>query len=88
MNRRDFLKTSGLGLAAFTLSGYRSFGLEGAVNGRKPNIIFILADDLGLSEISCCGGDHYKTPNIDKLAQTGTRFEYSYSPPPVRPITL
>jgi len=36
---------------------------------------------VGLSEIGCCGGDHYPTPNIDALARTGTRFEYSYATP-------
>src|SRR6516165_843194 len=49
----------------------------------KPNIIFILADDLGLDGVGCCGSDVYKkqTPNIDALAKTGTRFEACYSTP-------
>jgi len=41
---------------------------------KKPNIIFILADDLGIGNISCYGSDQFKTPNIDKLASTGMRF--------------
>ena len=40
----------------------------------KPNIIFILADDLGVGNVSCYGADNYKTPNIDKLAAGGIRF--------------
>ncbi len=40
----------------------------------KPNIIFILADDLGIGNVGCYGSDHYRTPNIDKLAATGTRY--------------
>lgn len=48
---------------------------------RPPNIIFILADDLGLDGVSCYGADQFKTPNIDALARGGTRFEYSYATP-------
>ena len=47
----------------------------------KPNIIFILADDLGLDGVSCYGSDIHPTPNIDKLAASGTRFETCYSAP-------
>jgi arylsulfatase A len=49
----------------------------------KPNIIFILADDLGLDGVGCYGADRYKTqtPNIDGLAKTGTRFEACYAAP-------
>ena len=48
---------------------------------KKPNIIFILADDLGIGNVSCYGADNFKTPNIDKLAQSGTRFEHCYAAP-------
>jgi arylsulfatase A len=47
----------------------------------KPNIVFILADDLGIDGVSCYGADKHKTPNIDKLAATGTRFETCYAAP-------
>lgn len=47
----------------------------------KPNIIFILADDLGLDGVGCYGADVRKTPNIDKLAASGTRFETCYAAP-------
>ena len=46
----------------------------------KPNIIFILSDDVGLGNIGCYGG-HWPTPNIDALAKGGTRFEYCYANP-------
>ncbi|WP_395740123.1 sulfatase-like hydrolase/transferase [Prosthecobacter sp.] len=49
--------------------------------GTKPNIIFILADDLGHDGLSCYGSDVRKTPNIDKLAASGTRFDLCYSAP-------
>ncbi len=47
----------------------------------KPNIIFILADDLGFAEIGANGADRYKTPNIDSLARTGVRFSHFYTAP-------
>jgi arylsulfatase A len=46
----------------------------------RPNIILILSDDVGLGNIHCCGGA-FRTPHIDKLAASGTRFEYCYSTP-------
>ncbi len=46
----------------------------------KPNIIMILSDDVGLGDVGCTGGP-VKTPHIDSLAQTGTRFEYCYATP-------
>jgi arylsulfatase A len=48
---------------------------------RKPNIIFILADDLGIGEVGCYGADNYKTPNIDRLASQGIRFTNAYTAP-------
>ena len=45
----------------------------------KPNVIFILADDLGIGNVGCYGSDRYKTPNIDKLASEGTRFTHCYT---------
>ena len=48
---------------------------------QKPNIIFILADDLGIADVSCYGADNRKTPNIDKLAQRGIRFTRAYTAP-------
>ncbi|MHB9028871.1 MAG: sulfatase-like hydrolase/transferase [Candidatus Latescibacterota bacterium] len=81
MNRRDFLRISGAGLGALALPGISTGAPERKNDGAKPNIIFILSDDVGLSEISSCGGDHYRTPRIDKLAETGIRFEYSYAMP-------
>jgi arylsulfatase A len=47
----------------------------------KPNIVFILADDLGFAEIGCNGSDIYKTPNIDSLARSGARFSRFYTAP-------
>jgi len=47
----------------------------------KPNIIFILADDLGIGDVSCYGSDQNKTPIIDQLAKDGIRFTRGYTAP-------
>jgi arylsulfatase A-like enzyme len=49
----------------------------------KPNIIFILADDLGYGELGCYGQKRIKTPNLDRLAAEGTRFTQCYAGSPV-----
>ncbi|MEY4818775.1 MAG: hypothetical protein RLZZ23_1548 [Verrucomicrobiota bacterium] len=57
----------------------------------KPNIVYILADDLGFAELSCNGSDRYKTPNIDALANSGVRFTRFYTVPlcgPSRALVL
>ena len=46
----------------------------------KPNIIIILADDLGPGDVSCAGATKIKTPNIDRLAAEGVRFTQGYAP--------
>ena len=65
-------------VAGFCLVGTfpsHSFGAQ----TRKPNIIFILADDLGYGDLGCYGQKLIKTPNIDELAQRGTRFTQFYA---------
>jgi arylsulfatase A-like enzyme len=46
---------------------------------RKPNVVFILADDLGWTDLGCQGSKFYATPNIDKLAAGGLRFTSAYT---------
>jgi arylsulfatase A-like enzyme len=50
-----------------------------AVEGGPPNVVFILADDLGLGDVGCYGGTTVPTPNIDRLAAEGLRFTNAYS---------
>lgn len=50
---------------------------------RQPNIIFILADDLGWSELGCYGNGFNETPNLDRLAEEGVRFSQAYASAPV-----
>lgn len=52
-------------------------------NQTKPNIVFILSDDLGPWAMGCAGNKYIQTPNIDKLAETGMMFDNSYCVSPV-----
>lgn len=66
-----------LALLAVSSAGLSSlFGVNA-----KPNIVYILADDLGFAELSCNGSDRYTTPNIDALANSGVRFTRFYTAP-------
>jgi arylsulfatase A-like enzyme len=67
MRRRDFLS----GLAAAALSAQST--------SSKPNIIFILADDLGIGDVGCYGQKRIQTPNIDRIAADGVRFTQVYA---------
>lgn len=69
VNRRQFLA----GAATSTLAP-----LFGAGRSQRPNIIVMMADDMGFSDIGCYGGEIH-TPNLDKLAQSGIRFTQFYN---------
>ena len=75
LNRREFLRTFGLG-AVFLASQRYAFAIDQAA--ARPSIIVILADDMGFSDIGCFGGE-INTPNIDRLAAGGLRFTQFYN---------
>lgn len=52
-----------------------------AAEQQRPNIILIMADDMGYECVGANGSQHYKTPNLDRLAADGMRFEHAYSQP-------
>jgi arylsulfatase A len=85
MKRRDFIKAAGYGAATMALSGCVDAmrRVTSEAGGRKPNIVFILADDLGYAELGCYGQKKIRTPNIDKLALQGMKFTQHYSGNPV-----
>jgi len=79
LNRREFLGLMAAG--AVGLGSCRALGRKGGIGGRsKPNIVFILADDLGYGDISCYNPESkVATPNLDKLAKQGISFTDAHS---------
>ena len=77
--RRRFIQSavrSGAGAVAISLAG----GLFGCAGRRKPNIVLILADDLGYGDLGCYGAADIETPNLDRMAAEGLRFTSFYVP--------
>src|SRR3954462_6783546 len=75
ISRRRFVQTTAGSLAMAGMA----FARQGAAQAAKPNIIFIMADDLGYADVSCYGQRDYVTPNIDRLANQGLRFTQGYA---------
>jgi len=80
--RREFLRAVGLSTAwvgvPSLLAGHDAWA-RAAPGARKPNIIFILADDLGYGDLGCYGRRDIKTPVIDGIADEGVRFTNYYA---------
>lgn len=81
ISRRTFVKALGASAALTGLSGQVSFAAPAA--RKRPNLIFILTDDLGYGDLSCYGRPDYNTPNLDALAAQGTRLTDAYAAFPV-----
>jgi arylsulfatase len=80
IKRRDFVKRVGLGTAGLALTQLESCSFTAK---RPPNIVFIMADDLGYAELGSYGQKKIRTPNIDRLAAEGMRFTQHYAGSPV-----
>ena len=75
-SRRAFLKAAGFGAATLAARGLVAFGAEKT----KPNIVYILADDLGYGDVSCLNPESkIATPNMDRLAKAGVIFSDAHS---------
>ena len=96
LTRRDFIGAALGASAAISALGAdeahpqdvgptaRTVPLPGGVPGReRPNVLFILADDLGYGDLSCYGRPDYKTPVLDRFATQGLKFTSNYAAAPV-----
>ena len=88
IDRRDFLRTCAAAGGATLLGPAASHLLAAASKRERPNILLIMADDLGYECLGCNGGTSYRTPVLDKLAAGGTRFEHAYCAPLCSPTRL
>ncbi|HXR85647.1 MAG TPA: sulfatase-like hydrolase/transferase [Stellaceae bacterium] len=74
LTRRRFVQATAAG--GLALAG---FGRTTPAQSAKPNILFIMADDLGYADVSCYGQRDYTTPNVDRLAIEGLKFTHAYA---------
>jgi len=86
IKRRDFVKALGFGAISLAAPGIVAAAKRSAARAKiqKPNIVFILADDLGFQDVGYQGG-RIKTPNIDKLVTRGTKLDQFYVQPVCSP---
>src|SRR5207249_6919460 len=76
MNRTDTVR-----LAAALAALLAPQGWLRAEAPPRPNVVFILADDLGINDLACYGRKEHRTPNLDRLASQGLRFTQAYVQP-------
>jgi arylsulfatase A-like enzyme len=76
VTRRTLLRSAAFGTIALASGIDNAFGQAAT---RPPNIVFIMADDLGYADVSCYGRPDLSTPNIDRLAAKGVRFLQAYA---------
>jgi arylsulfatase A-like enzyme len=83
LSRRDFLRSAGVGAAVAGLAGCARVAVQknspDVVVASKPNIVFVLADDLGYGELGCYGQKLIQTPSLDQMAAEGMRFTDHYA---------
>lgn len=75
-DRRGIVKAAA---GAIALPVFAGSAARSATSTARPNIIYIMADDLGFADLSCYGRSDYSTPNIDRLAKEGVKFEQAYA---------
>src|SRR5271154_4992438 len=76
ITRRDLIRGAATGMISLAV-GNEILGAQPP--SKPPNIIFILADDLGYADVSCYGRPDLRTPNVDAIARRGVRFLQAYA---------
>ena len=76
ITRRTLLRNAAAGTIALAAGARITFAQR---NAGRPNVVFIMADDLGYADVACYGRADLHTPNIDRIAATGVRFLQAYA---------
>jgi len=79
MKRRDFLKTAGCSAISLALANKLTAGERGG----RPNVVYMMLDEIGYFELSCMGHKILRTPNLDRMAAEGMRFTQCLAGAPV-----
>ena len=79
ISRRSLLAVAGGSLALPMLDWPAAADTPPAATGKPPNILLILADDMGYADLSCTGRPDFTTPHIDRIAKDGLRFTQAYA---------
>jgi uncharacterized sulfatase len=90
-SRNPFSPVACAGLSATVALGASALAAQTApaeIRNSRPNVIFILADDLGWRDLGCYGNDLVDTPNLDALAKSGMRFTQAYAYPTCSPTRV
>jgi len=74
LTRRKFVSGIAAGTSLLLSARKHAPATQRASAPARPNVIFILADDLGWGDLSCYGRPDYRTPNLDRLAAQGTKL--------------
>ena len=74
ISRRNWMKLTGAGAAGLLCNDWVMSQAFAATPDRKPNIIYIMADDLGYGDLGCYGQKHILTPRLDRMAAEGVRL--------------
>ncbi|MBI9017326.1 MAG: sulfatase-like hydrolase/transferase [Phycisphaerae bacterium] len=88
LNRRSFLKLAGTAVSVATFGSYTTTLQAKRAKKKKPNILFVMLDDLGKEWVETCGSEESLTPTVDKLAAEGMQFVNAYSMPQCTPTRV
>lgn len=86
-SRRAFLERAGLSVCSAAVSGCLHEERHGSTDTERPNIVVVMVDDMGFSDLGCFGGE-IDTPNLDRLAGEGVRFSQFYNTAKCAPSRL